>query len=237
MDGLASSSTEVEEARIRKAYEKRQRCDARYSWFNDGHLFLVQGRERQLLTLLKQESFVSLASKRMLEIGCGTGYWLRELIKWGARPENVIGIDLLPDRVKAARELCPEMVAIHTGNAAELPFPNATFDLVLQSTVFTSILDLTLKRQIASEIVRVLKDDGVIIWYDYYMNNPRNPDVQGVKKHEIYQLFPNCVITLRRITLAPPLARSLAPYSWTLAHLLEKTPFLCTHYLGVFRKQ
>lgn len=212
MDGLASRSIKVEEARIRKAYEKRQRDDVRYTWFNDGHLFLVQGVERQLLTLLKQHRFESLASKRLLEIGCGTGYWLREFIKWGARPENLTGIDLLPERVLAARKLCPQTVAIHSGNAAELPFPDASFDLILQSTVFTSILDMRLKRQIAAEIARVLRRGGVIIWYDYHVNNPRNPDVQGVKKREIYQLFPEYVITLRRITLAPPLARRPAPH-------------------------
>jgi hypothetical protein len=69
------------------------------------------------------------------------------------------------------------------------------------------------------------------------MNNPRNPDVRGVKKKEIYELFPNCEIHLKRITLAPPLARAIAPFSIILCQLLEKFPLLCTHYIGVIRRK
>ncbi|MGH7783884.1 MAG: methyltransferase domain-containing protein, partial [Candidatus Binatia bacterium] len=121
-------------------------------------------------------------------------------------------------------------------SAAQLPFSDNKFDLVLQSTVFTSIIDQNLKRRVAAEMLRVVKPDGLILWYDYHVNNPWNPDVRGVKRHEIYQLFSNCRIDLERITLLPPLARALAPYSYLACYLLEKFPPLCTHYLGVIRK-
>src|SRR5262245_5648861 len=110
MDGPLPESAKVEEARIRTAYAKRQRNDGRYSWFSPGHLFMMQERERQLLTLLRRHGFALLDTYKMLEIGCGTGYWLREFIKWGARPENIAGVDLLPDRVTEAKKLCPEAV-------------------------------------------------------------------------------------------------------------------------------
>lgn len=232
---LSPASLAAEEVRIQAAYARRQRDD-RYSWFSPGHLFIVQERERRLLALLKHYGFLKLDAKKILEIGCGAGYWLREFIKWGARPENITGLDLLPDRVAQAKQLCPETVSIRCGNATALDFPAATFDLVLQSTVFTSILDPGMKRQIAAEMLRVVKGDGLILWYDYHMNNPRNPDVRGVKKREIRQLFPGCQVDLRRITLAPPLVRLIAPYSWLTCSLLEKIPLLCTHYLGVIRK-
>jgi len=57
------------------------------------------------------------------------------------------------------------------------------------------------------------------------MNNPKNPDVRGVKKREIYKLFQNCNIVLKRITLALPLARLIAPWSFPLCYLLEKFPW------------
>ena len=236
-DSLSLEPTRVEEARIRTAYAKRQGNDIRYSWFSPGHLFIMQERERRLLTLLQRHGFDFLDTYKILEIGCGTGYWLRELIKWGARPENITGVDLLPDRVEAAKQLCPEAVSIQCGNAIQLAYPSATFDLILQSTVFTSILDPNMKQQIASEMLRVVKSDGFILWYDYHVNNPWNPDVRGVKKREIAQLFPHCRITLQRITLAPPLVRLLAPYSWLGCELLAKIPLFCTHYLGVIRKE
>ena len=230
-------SSHIEEARIRAAYAKRQKDDARYSSFSMGNLFLMQERERRLLTLLKRNHLAPLQTKKILEVGCGTGYWLREFIKWGARPENITGIDLLVDRVAEARYVCPEAVNIVYGNAVALAFPDATFDLVVQSTVFTSVLNAMMKQQMASEMLRVVKDDGFILWYDYHVNNPWNPDVRGVKRREISQLFPGCHLNLQRITLVPPLVRLLAPYSWLACYMLGKIPWLCTHYLGLISKE
>ena len=236
MNSLSSEPAKIEEARIRAAYAKRQ-GDTRYSWFSPGHLFIVQERERRLLTLLKRYDFVQLKTKKILEIGCGTGYWLREFIKWGGRPENISGVDLLPDRIAEARGLCPEGIKLYCGNAANLEFKDSTFDLVLQSTAFTSILDSTMKQQVAGEMIRVTRKSGLILWYDYHVNNPWNSDVRGLKKREIYKLFPGCRVYLQRITLVPPLARWIAPRSWLLAYLLERIPPLCTHYIGVIQKR
>ena len=36
-----------------------------------------------------------------------------------------------------------------------------------------------------------------------------------------------------KVTLAPPIARKLAPISWLAYYLLEKIPFLQAHYLVV----
>src|SRR5262245_3483295 len=232
-----ADSSQIEQARIQAAYAKRQLDDARSSYFSMGNLFIMQERERRLLTLLKRNNLAPLYTKKILEVGCGTGYWLREFIKWGARPENITGIDLLVDRVAEARYLCPEAVKIVYGNAAALAFPDATFDLVVQSTVFTSVLDAMMKHQMASEMLRVVKDDGFILWYDYHVNNPWNPDVRGVKRREILQLFPGCRIQLQRITLVPPLVRLLAPYSWLTCYVLGKMPWLCTHYIGLISKE
>ncbi len=236
MDSLSPESAGVEEARIRTAYAKRQRDDVRYSWFSPGYLFFMQERERRLLTLLRQHGFTFLDTYKILEIGCGTGYWLREFIKWGARPENITGVDLLSDRVTEAKTLCPEAVQVQCGSAATLTFPGATFDLVLQSTVFSSVLDSRMQQQMASEMLRVVKSDGLILWYDYHVNNPWNADVRGVGRRAIHQLFPCCSIQLQRLTLVPPLLRLLAPYSWLACYVLGKVPWFCTHYLGVIRK-
>jgi hypothetical protein len=84
---------------------------------------------------------------------------------------------------------------------------------------------------------RVLKPDGLILWYDFHINNPRNPDVKGVKLREIQELFSNCEIRMKRITLAPPIARRVATYSWLLCYCLSRIPWLCSHYIGVIRKK
>jgi ubiquinone/menaquinone biosynthesis C-methylase UbiE len=232
---VSSESLRAEESRIQQAYARRQSGHL-YSRFNPAHLLMVHEREKRLLGLLCRHGCESLESKKILEVGCGTGDLLRDLVKWGARPENIVGIDLLPERVAEAIQLCPKAMEIHRGNAAVLEFETESFDVVIQSTVFTSVLDLDVKRQMASEMCRVLKWDGLILWYDYHMDNPRNPDVRGIKYQEIHALFPKCEIYLQRITLAPPIARLLAPHCWLFCCLLSKIPLLCTHYLGVIRK-
>mgnify|MGYP001573073240 CR=1 len=68
------------------------------------------------------------------------------------------------------------------------------------------------------------------------MNNPENSDGRGVKKKEIYKLFPNCYISLKRITLAPPITRFIAPYSYLACYLLEKLKIFNTHYIGIIKK-
>ena len=224
-----------EESRIRSVYAQRQ-GSFRYSWFNQGHLFLVQKLERDILAILRERGLSLLQDKKILEIGCGQGQWLREFIKWGASPDNVTGIDVLPDRVAKARQLCPQGVHIHCGNAAKLPFADAGLDLVVQFTVFSSILDMSVKEMLAREMLRVLKESGFILWYDLYVNNPRNPDVRGIGRNEILHLFPGCRTELHRVSLAPPLARLLAPYSWLGCYALERMRVLNTHYLAVIQR-
>lgn len=228
--------TEDEEARICAAYRRRAKDKVLYSWFNPGHLFFIHERERRVLRLLNRHGLSKLDDKRICEVGCGTGYWLREFLKWGARPQNLVGVDLLPERVAEARALCPSGVQVEIGSAAKLDFPDGAFDLVLQSTMLTSVLDPHLKRQVASEMLRVMKGNGLLLWHDYLMDNPWNPDVRGIKKREIVQLFPDCRIELYRVTLAPPLCRLLARYSWLACYMLERMQVFNTHYLGVITK-
>jgi ubiquinone/menaquinone biosynthesis C-methylase UbiE len=236
MTSDVNTSEAVEESRIREAYARRTRHH-RYSWFDAAHVFLTQERERVLLRRLRQFGCDDLSDKRVLDVGCGHGVWLREFIKYGASPENLVGIDLLPDRVAAARRLCPAGSTLICGSAAQLDFPDRTFDCVLQSTVFTSILDDSTRKRVAQEMVRVLRPHGFILWYDFRVNNPNNPDVRRVSRKEIRKLFPGCRISLRSITLAPPLCRRVAPCSWLLCYLLSMVPLLCTHYLGVITRE
>lgn len=225
----------AQEDRIRAAYARRH-PDGRYAASDPGNLFMLQGIERRVLRLLLEQGLLPLHDKRMLEVGCGTGHWLREFVKWGADPAAVTGVDLLPDRIAAAERLCARGTRLFSGNAAELPFADGEFDSVSQFTVFTSILDAELRYRVAREMLRVLRPRGLLLWYDFHVGNPRNPDVRPVGRREIADLFPGCSISLRRVTLAPPLARFAARRSWLLCALLDTIPLLRTHYLGAIRK-
>ena len=223
-----------EEERIRNAYARRGNL-ARYSWFNRAHLLGMQEVERGMLAALASHQSIPLADVRVLEIGCGTGVWLRELIKWGARPEHVYGVDLIADRIAEARRVCPAGVTLECANAAALDFANGRFDVVMQSMLFSSVLSVEMRQRIAREMLRVVKPAGLILWYDYHVNNRRNADVRRVTKSEIAQLFAGSSIQLKRLTLAAPVARVVAPRSTALYRALNAIPALRTHYLGVIR--
>lgn len=233
--GLTREMFAAEAARVRSAYSRRPE-QYLYSFFRPSQLLLIQERERKLLSLLGRLGLASLQDMRILEIGCGTGMWLREFVRWGASPSNIWGVDLLPDRIAKARELCPPAFTLESDDAASLRAPDGGLDLVLQSTVFSSLLNPKVKQQVAREMLRVLRPGGAIIWYDFHVNNPRNPDVRGVGKKEIFSLFPGCRIVLEKLTLAPPVGRPVARLSVPLYRLLSSIKPLCTHYLGLIIK-
>jgi SAM-dependent methyltransferase len=224
--------------RIRTEYARRRRDLPRdlYGWNRQVNQFFYCQTFRACVDAFTQEGMFPLDGKRVADIGCGTGNWLLDFVKWGASPRDLCGIDLDESRLEHARTRLPE-ADIVLGDASTPPWPDASFDLVTQFTVFTSILDPDMKLGLAAEMLRILKPSGLILWYDFRVDNPANRNVRGVSRREIVTLFPGNKITLGSLTLAPPLARRIVPASWTAALLLERIPFLRTHYLALIRKR
>jgi SAM-dependent methyltransferase len=203
---------------------------------NPANLFMVQQRQKALVRIMRETGISRLDGRRILEIGCGSGGVLLEFLEYGADPELLHGIDLLEDRIAEARRLLP-LARLVVGNAQHLPDPDGHFDVILQFTAFSSILDSTIKADMAREMLRVLKKPfGVILWYDFWVN-PTNPQTRGIRPSEIRSLFPGCRYRFHRVTLAPPLARRLVPIFWVAAELLEKIKLLNTHYLVAIRPE
>jgi ubiquinone/menaquinone biosynthesis C-methylase UbiE len=230
------TTTVAEEERIRDAYHRRdarvsQR--ARSAWFDPSYVQLAQDVERAMLAMLAPHVGARLGALRVLEVGCGGGAWLQALVRWGADPARLVGIDLMRERLAGARRVCAPGVTLACASGTRLPIADASVDLVLQATVFTSILDPDARLEVAREMRRVLSPGGAILWYDFRVDNPKNPDVRGVGRREIVRLFPDCSIRLQAVTLAPPIGRLVSPVSWTLAHVLGRVPWLRTHYLGL----
>jgi ubiquinone/menaquinone biosynthesis C-methylase UbiE len=225
-----------ETARIRDAYSGRvaRLTEAGlYSPANEAHLFAIQGRQRALLRALRQEGLWPLGDKDILEVGCGGGNVLLELLGYEADPRRLRGVDLLAERVAVARRRLPHL-ALGCASGAYLPYADQSFDLVLQFTVFSSILDRGICYTVANEIRRVLRPGGAILWYDFWVN-PVNKHTRGIRPAEIRSYFPDSRYRFDRITLAPPLARRLVPRSWSGALFLENLRVLNTHYLAVIR--
>jgi ubiquinone/menaquinone biosynthesis C-methylase UbiE len=224
--------------RIVAEYERRAReLPANYySWGNPSNLMMHQDTASGCIQMLDRNSLFPFRGQHIADIGCGAGTWLLEFMQWGADAKALCGIDLCADRIATARQRIPH-ADFRIGSATNLPWANASFDLVSQFTVFTSILDPSLKQAVADEMLRVLKPGGSILWFDFRVNNPGNDQVRGVGAREIRSLFKGCDIQLTSELLAPPLSRCVAHWCRPLASALKAVPFLRTHYVGLIRKR
>jgi SAM-dependent methyltransferase len=221
-------------ARAYRGYEEGQ-ASRRWSLANRGNRAALHERKGAIKSMLAAKGWLPIGTRSMLEVGCGTGAELARLLELGADPRNLVGVDLLADRVAAAKAAYPEL-DLRVANAERLDFANGQSELVLALRFFSSIRDEPMARNVAAEIDRVLKPGGAVIWYDFRYDNPRNPNVTGMSKAKIRALFPRLSGTLRRVTLLPPLARRLGPLTPALYPALSLMPPLRTHLAGLLVK-
>lgn len=200
-----------------------------------GNLLMVQERERYLAGLFRRVGWHSLAHLRAFEAGCSTGYNLRLLVQWGARPEHLAGQDLNGEAVRYCRSRSPE-VRVHEGSAERVPEPDQAFDLSLAFTLFSSVPDEDVAQRIAAEMVRVTRPGGLILVYDMRRRNPRNPKVHPVSAEDVRRWFPRCPMRVKTLTLAPPIARAVGRFAPWLYGPLAAIPLLRTHAMYVLRR-
>jgi SAM-dependent methyltransferase len=234
-DTMTAAVKEADEPAAVKARYARRHDDAwRYSPLNPAVLLATQERQRAIADLFVRLGWSDLAGVRLLEVGCGTGCNLLEFLRSGFKPEHLQGIELLTASVERARKDLPVSVRITLGDAAGAAasfVPEASQDIVYQSTTFSSLLDQEFQQRLADTMWQWLRPGGGILWYDFTVDNPRNPDVRGVPVARIRQLFPHGKMRVRHLTLAPPLARAVTRLHPTLYTALNLCVWLRTHVL------
>jgi SAM-dependent methyltransferase len=229
---------EQEIERVKKYYSTRIKENKKIpsNWLTPAPLYMLQRREEETMRLLNKLGVRDFSTKSLLEIGCGNGAWISRWTNLGIPLKSLYGIDIMEEYVETSKELTTYPSQIQVSSVTQIPFKDETFDIVSQSTVFTSILDPHSRREGARELLRVLKKGGHVFWYDFRYPSPSNPNVRKVDKKELEELFPRCEINIVSLTLLPPLIRKLSPHSFTLCRLLEKIPFLRSHYLAIIKK-
>lgn len=224
-----------EPAAVAARYARRGPAD-RYSPLQPDVMMLLQERQRALRSRLATQGIHDLAPLHVLEVGCGSGGNLLELLRLGCRPEHLQGLELLPERHAQARQVLPAALRLWLGDAVTAPVMEASQDLVMQCTVFSSLLDDAFQQRLASAVWRWLRPGGAVLWYDFTVDNPRNPDVRGVSLARLQALFPQGRIQSQRVTLAPPLARVLCRVHPSLYTAFTLLPVLRTHVLAWVEK-
>jgi SAM-dependent methyltransferase len=220
----------------------------RYARRNSGSLYSVlrpevvlstQEWQRKMLFLFGSVcgyTDVDLRRLKLVDVGCGYGGHLLDFLRVGFAPQNLYGIELLPERVAGARPRLPELLKLHEGDASTAALAPASQDVVFQSVVFSSLLDDAFQQELADRMWSWVRPGGGILWYDFVYNNPSNRDVRAVPVRRVKELFPHGDMTVRRVTLAPPISRRVCRIHPAAYGVFNALPFLRTHALCWIRK-
>lgn len=107
---------------------------------------------------------VSPDAERVLDVGCGTGYLLRRLALKAPEATELVGVDPAPLMIRTARSLSSDdRLSFRKAIAEQLPFEDATFDLVLATTSFDHWADQPAG---VAEVARVLEPGGHFVVAD-----------------------------------------------------------------------
>jgi SAM-dependent methyltransferase len=224
---------EAEVAEIRARYDRRRADDRQHNSLLHAYRYMPNlEKQRALLRLLGRHYGSDLSQLDFLEIGCGHGNNLRLMIHWGFEPSRVIGNELLAERLEHTRHRIPKDCRLMAGDALKLDIAAGSMDVVMASTVFSSILDDDFRAKLAQHMWTWVRPGGGVLWYDFTVNNPKNPDVRKVTSGELARLFPSATIEARSVTLAPPLARLVCRVHPSLYSGLNLLPFLRTHLVA-----
>ncbi|MBU8909884.1 MAG: class I SAM-dependent methyltransferase [Desulfobacterales bacterium] len=107
----------------------------------------------------------------VLEVGCGTGTNLKFYQQAGCEAH---GIDLSPAMVKVARKKLGEQADIRLGDASRMPYTDGCFDLVIVMLTLHE-MHSSIRPLIIDEMVRVMKQDGRLVFVDYHPGPIRFP--------------------------------------------------------------
>ena len=131
---------------------------------------------RELLRRLKDKRPLEPGLK-LLEVSCGRGGGLHAFLSAAPGLFDATGLDVAASAIAFCRSACGENEQLHfiEGSALDLPFPDASVDVVLNVEASNDYGD---RPRFFAEVARVLKPDGVFLYTDSF----RTARVEQVKE-------------------------------------------------------
>jgi len=225
----------VERTRIERVYHAYS-TDPYYRriWSGDAAHYILERKWEEIARIVEKEQ-VDVPAARLLDLGAGDGGDCDRFRQLGFRPERIVAIDLLRESLLRTRKSRGWLTVLQA-DAARLPFRDATFEVVYQSTMLSSILDRNLRRKILLDVRRVLSPDGLFLSYDTRYPNPWNRNTSPVSSSELRMAFHGWRVSARSTTPIPQLARLVGGLSRIFLRAIETIPLFRSHLLAVVRK-
>lgn len=207
---------------------------------NSGVTFQAFALERANICAL-QRLQLDRNEARVLDVGCGTGSSLLQFIKLGFLPQNLTGVDSSAERIAQAQARFPN-VAFHCESAQGMSFPDSTFDVTFESTLFMMLTDEDVARRIAGEMLRVTRSGGYVMMADWRYAEPRSRDHRAMTPKRIASLFDvgaaTSVVARERGALVPPLGRFLSRHAPSFYFVVQGVlPFTVGQVTTVLKKR
>jgi ubiquinone/menaquinone biosynthesis C-methylase UbiE len=152
---------------------------------------------------------------RILDIGCGFGHSFAELAR-RFEPELIVGMDADPglqERAGVEAAGCASKVELHSGNASEMVWPDAHFDMVFCHQTFHHIVE---QQAAMAEFFRVLKPGGVLLFAESTKKYIHSLPIRVLFRHpmEVQRSAPEYVAMIRAAGFDLPESRISLPYLW-----------------------
>ena len=121
-------------------------------------------RDMRRRRALVHEALAPAPGERILDVGCGPGFYVAELLDAVGPEGSVVGVDGSSSSLAVAARRCEGRanVAFHEADATSLPVADAEFDAALSVQVLEYVPDVA---AVLREIHRVLRPGGrVVVW-------------------------------------------------------------------------
>lgn len=139
---------------------KKLSKDTKFAHLGKPGTIFSKGFQRRLSIIT---SIVDFNNKKILDVGCGEGVWLKQFLKYTSS-DNIFGTDIDSESIHKAIESTPEIKSfnLRVSKSENMDFADNFFDIVFQNEVLEHVQD---DLQTIKECLRILKPGGYLILF------------------------------------------------------------------------